>query len=498
MEKATTKGFRVDGLQLAKAFINQELIDRLERLLFNEASLSFLKTKGTRIEFITDGPLPPELLDEPSLKREPIYKQAIAYNICKACRLCIEVCPKHVYKDDGFGRPGITDRREEECTGSAQCGQCADICPENAIHIIMANPVLQSTIFVLLPNPFFRQTLDVQIPPCPPLEKGGWGGFNPGRPDFFVVNPMEVDGALKIPAPVAPPQGPNPKNLADCNRQWPCHRLLNESGFYPLLEVKGYPRHFVDSKDPGGDLKIWAKENGRDPALVLEAVLLLYEKLPRISSLKRGKYRLDEIIHRIIDEMIFAAGETDNSPRPHAMPAWRGPLKLRGGEGGVLDKIVREAFVEDLYLGAKARPIGGLLPPATSTAWKTPYGEEIPDYVHMEKCLGPECGLCVTHCPEGGGGNNSAIRMVLKVPQGTIPALVRGLDAFLLRCDGLNLQSEDLEDLRGKTPFEFEVDPDFCKACGICIACCPHDVIEPMTRHFDLRQGSITQEATKG
>ena len=27
---------------------------------------------------------------------------------------------------------------------------------------------------------------------------------------------------------------------------------------------------------------------------------------------------------------------TDNSPRPHAMPAWRGPLKLRGGEGGVM------------------------------------------------------------------------------------------------------------------------------------------------------------------
>ena len=301
------KDFRIDGVSLAKAFLNEQLIDRLERLLFNEASLSFLKTKGSRIEFIVDGlpdrvgPLPPELLDEPALKREPIYKQMIAYNICKACRLCIEVCPKHVYKDDGFGRPGLLDRREEECTGVVQCGQCTDICPENAIHVIMANPVFESTIFVLLPNPYS------QMPPLPypsplggdPIKRGHIGGLREGviSADFFVINPLDVEGPLKIPDRL------NPKNFAEG------HRLLNDAGFYPLLEVRGYPRHFVDSKDPEGDLKIWAKENGRDPGLVLEAVSLLYGKLPLIGSLRRGKYRLDEILHRIIDEMILAESD---------------------------------------------------------------------------------------------------------------------------------------------------------------------------------------------
>ena len=220
-------------------------------------------------------------------------------------------------------------------------------------------------------------------------------------------------------------------------------------------------------------MRLWATENGRDAGLARGAASLLYEGLSHFPSLRCGKYRLGEILHRIIDELLHRKIGVE-----------------RGGGIEILKKIVREAFIEEPFLGAKGRPIGGLLPTGTSPAWKTPYGEEIPDYVHLEKCLGPECGLCVTHCPEGGGGARSAIRMILKVPQGTIPSLVRGLDVFLLRLDGSHARFEDLENLKGKTPFEFEVSADYCKACGICIACCPHDVIEPATRCFDLGQAT--------
>jgi NAD-dependent dihydropyrimidine dehydrogenase PreA subunit len=30
------------------------------------------------------------------------------------------------------------------------------------------------------------------------------------------------------------------------------------------------------------------------------------------------------------------------------------------------------------------------------------------------------------------------------------------------------------------------VNEDYCKSCGICIACRPHDVIEPAARSFDM------------
>lgn len=442
IEKALKAGFRVDGLPLAKALLEEETLSRMEKLFFNEPALSFFKKKVGRVEFITEGPLPPELLNEPLTKSEPIFRQVVGYGICKACRLCIQVCPKHVYKDDGFGRPDAKIRREEECTGP-QCGQCIDICPEHTIQLILADPVFKSTLFLLLPNPHADR-----------IDVGGSG-------DFFVLNPLETHASLKITQKI------NPKDLKGC------HRLFNEVKFYPILEIGGYSRHLVDSAAPEKELIHWAKENSRNPDLVLDAVRLLYAELGELNSLKQGKYRLDKILHRIIDEILHpniemgrAAGKT------------------------LLAKIVGEGWMAEGFLGAKLRPIGGVLPPGTSLAWKTPYGDEIPFYAHVEKCLGPECALCVTQCPEGGGGKNSAIRMTLKVPRGTIPSLVRGLGAYLLKLDGSHKQWEDLENLTGKTPFEFEVEPDYCKACGICIACCPHDVIEPTPRIFDLRKAA--------
>jgi NAD-dependent dihydropyrimidine dehydrogenase PreA subunit len=96
----------------------------------------------------------------------------------------------------------------------------------------------------------------------------------------------------------------------------------------------------------------------------------------------------------------------------------------------------------------------------------------------------------VTHCPEGNGGETSAIKMIPLVPLGTIPALVRGLGAYLLKADGSHAKTEDLENLSGRQAFAFEVNEDYCKACGICIACCPHDVIEPAVRSFDMGEAS--------
>jgi NAD-dependent dihydropyrimidine dehydrogenase PreA subunit len=213
----------------------------------------------------------------------------------------------------------------------------------------------------------------------------------------------------------------------------------------------------------------WAAENARSSEATIDAVEMLYAGLPLLANLKQGNYALDNIIHRVIDEMLYAAIDSETY----------------GGKQ-LLQDIVDESFLPESHLGSKRRPIGGLLPPGTSTAWKTPYGNEIPEYNHLEKCLGPECGLCVTHCPEGNGGETSAIKMIPLVPLGTIPALVRGLQVHLLKLDGAQTKLEDMQDLSGAQAFTFEVNADYCKACGICIACCPHDVIDPTARTFNM------------
>jgi len=442
VQSARSHGFRVDGVELAERLLSETELRRIRKLLFGEAALTFFRQKASRIEFIADGMLPAELLREPTLKNEVVYRQEIDYDICKSCRLCIEVCPKHVYTDDGFGKPDEEVRRAEECTGLHQCGQCADVCPEDVIRVVSVEPIFDATVFVLLPAAEDREA---------PVS-------NAAR-DFMLRSPLDVGGVLELPKKL------NVKRLRQC------HETLDAAHFHPLLQINGYDRHFVDAAEPEKDLSIWAGEQARDPEAVLAAVELLYKQLGRLSDVRKGRYRLDDAIHRIIDEILHAG------------------IKLRtNGAREMLARILRDAYVDNPFLGAKDRPIGGLLPTGTSSAWKTPYGEEIPDYVHLEKCLGPECGLCVTHCPEGGGGKNSAIRMNFNVPQGTVPSLVRGAKVFLLRVDGSHRGCEEFEDLSGQRAFEFEVNPDYCKACGICIACCPHDVIKPVTRAFDLRQ----------
>ncbi len=440
-------GFRIDGVRLAQELLDETQLSRLENELLNEKALNAFRGLARRIEFITAATPPPQLLQEPSLKSEVVYRQEIDYAICKSCRLCIQVCPKQVYVDDGFGRPDRNLRRPEECTGPHQCGQCVDICPENIIGLISAEPVFEATVFVLLPTPEY-----------------GFVDKDPGPArDFAVANPLTSE----IPVVLE-------KKLYGGKKLQASNRSLDSAGFQPLLETHGYARQFVDSVNPERDLETWAGENGRDPELTKKAVNLLYRVISQLKSLRRGKYRLGEIIHRITDEVFHRGIE----------------IRTSGGRELVAN-IVNEAFVSERFLGAKSRPIGGILPTGTSVAWKTPYGEEIPNYIHLQKCLGPECGLCVTHCPEGGGGETAAIRMVFNVPQGTVPTLVRGGHAYLLRVDGSHATHGDYEDLSAETPFRFEVNPDYCKSCGLCITCCPHDVIEPAVRTLDLRRKGL-------
>ncbi|OGB89684.1 hypothetical protein A2625_06105 [candidate division WOR-1 bacterium RIFCSPHIGHO2_01_FULL_53_15] len=437
---AQNSGFRVDGLHLAKAFLNEVTLARMEQLVFNPRALEIFRARAGRIEFIVEGPVPAELLRESPLKQEAIFRQAVAYDLCKSCSLCINVCPKDVYVDDRFGKPDKDQRRDEECTGTNQCGKCVDVCPENAIEITLADPAFASTLFLLLDNPFATALLEA--------EAGG---------DFYLANPLETGRPLNIRGEVSP------------NDLLLSNRVLDESNFHPVFEINGAHRHFVDSPRPAEDLKTWARENHREPELVLAAIKALYAHLPRLSGLKEGKYALGEMLHRIADEIILA--EVD-------LAADAG-LEL-------LKKIIDESYVAEAFFGAKRRPIGGLLPPGTSPAWKTPYGNMVPAYVHAEKCLGPECALCVTNCPEGSGGETAAIRMVPQVPLGTIPSLVRGLEVFVLKLDGSHSRPEEMENLTGQTPFKFAVNPDYCKSCGTCLTCCPHGVIEPTVRQFNL------------
>jgi 2-oxoglutarate ferredoxin oxidoreductase subunit delta len=441
---ARAAGFRVDGVHVAKTVADDGLAAEIEKKLFAAKALKQLDGKVMRIEFFVDGPLPPALLREPDLKSEPMFLQSLNYDLCKGCGLCIEVCPKNVYRDNGFGKPDPTVRFAQNCTGAHQCGKCTDICPENTLAVSYAVESFTSALFVKLPNPFAAEAAA------------------PGKGDFFVVNPTAPLETAHLPATL------NPARLADTLK------TLDQSGIFPMLNLGGYQRHYVESKDPVGDLKTWAAEQGRRYERVKQALDVVLGKLPQVQPLQQGKYNFDDVIHRVIDEIVLAGVDVSETA---------GRDLLRG--------IVVSAYAEGAIQGARRRPIGGLLPPGTSPAWKTPYGEVIPVYTRVEKCLGPECGLCVTHCPEGGGGETSAIRMKTNVPLAIVPALVRGFKVFQWAADaGPGLEA--MVDLSAVAPITFEVNEEYCKACGICISCCPHDVIEPAARSFNLREGAAS------
>jgi 2-oxoglutarate ferredoxin oxidoreductase subunit delta len=60
----------------------------------------------------------------------------IAAEMCKACELCIAVCPKNcIEQSDTLNRYGVYPMRMKdgaECTG---CTLCATMCPDTAIEV---------------------------------------------------------------------------------------------------------------------------------------------------------------------------------------------------------------------------------------------------------------------------------------------------------------------------------------------------------------------------
>ncbi|NLE23222.1 MAG: 4Fe-4S binding protein [Actinobacteria bacterium] len=55
--------------------------------------------------------------------------------LCKACGICIDLCPEKVFDRDGLGEPVIA--RPDECS---QCLICELHCPDFAIEIRRREP----------------------------------------------------------------------------------------------------------------------------------------------------------------------------------------------------------------------------------------------------------------------------------------------------------------------------------------------------------------------
>ncbi len=57
-------------------------------------------------------------------------KNYIHQDLCKECKLCIEVCPVNMIGIDSRGQVNFLPEREEICL---KCGQCMAVCPSDAI-----------------------------------------------------------------------------------------------------------------------------------------------------------------------------------------------------------------------------------------------------------------------------------------------------------------------------------------------------------------------------
>ncbi len=57
-------------------------------------------------------------------------KNYIHQDLCKKCKLCIEVCPVNMIGIDSRGQVNFLPEREEICL---KCGQCMAVCPSDAI-----------------------------------------------------------------------------------------------------------------------------------------------------------------------------------------------------------------------------------------------------------------------------------------------------------------------------------------------------------------------------
>lgn len=60
----------------------------------------------------------------------------INQDLCKSCKLCIDICPKNVFELSGKtnkkGYDYITAAREEDCI---KCRMCQNTCPDMVIFV---------------------------------------------------------------------------------------------------------------------------------------------------------------------------------------------------------------------------------------------------------------------------------------------------------------------------------------------------------------------------
>ena len=56
--------------------------------------------------------------------------------LCKSCKICMSICPKHVFEITNHvnkkGYNYVEAAREEDCV---KCGQCETSCPDFVIHV---------------------------------------------------------------------------------------------------------------------------------------------------------------------------------------------------------------------------------------------------------------------------------------------------------------------------------------------------------------------------
>ncbi|MFC1872388.1 ferredoxin family protein [Chloroflexota bacterium] len=74
-------------------------------------------------------------LDQESVKQAR-FRVHVERDLCKGCRFCIELCPRHVlYESAELNKKGYRVVQADDDNRCLNCGLCEKICPEFAIKV---------------------------------------------------------------------------------------------------------------------------------------------------------------------------------------------------------------------------------------------------------------------------------------------------------------------------------------------------------------------------